>query len=65
MIIPPAAELATLYAAAQDGFMTDIQQEAYRLKQLTPEYIAFANRVLELSQQFDEEAILRLIEPQV
>ncbi|MEG5066110.1 ATP-binding protein [Microcoleus sp. B3-A4] len=65
MIIPPAAELATLYAAAQGGFMTDIQQEAHRLKQLTPEYIAFANRVLELSQQFDEEAILRLIEPQV
>ncbi|MEG4501087.1 ATP-binding protein [Microcoleus sp. F10-C6] len=65
IIIPPAAELATLYAAAQGGFMTDIQQEAHRLKQLAPEYIAFANRVLELSQQFDEEAILRLIEPPV
>ncbi|GAX40170.1 multi-sensor hybrid histidine kinase [Tolypothrix sp. NIES-4075] len=63
-IVPPAAELAALYTAAQGGFMTDVQQEANRLKQLSPEYTAFANQVLELSQQFDDEAILRLIEPQ-
>ncbi len=65
LVVPPAAELAALYAATQGGYMVDIQQEANRLKQLAPEYIAFANRVLELSQQFDDEAILRLIEPQV
>ncbi len=65
LIFPPATELAALYAAAQGGFMSDIQQQADRLKQLAPEYTVFANRVLELSQQFDEEAILRLIEPQV
>jgi DNA-binding NarL/FixJ family response regulator len=64
LIIPPAAELAALYTAAQGGFMTDIQQEANRLKQLSSEYTAFANRVLELSQQFDDEAILHLMEPQ-
>lgn len=64
-MMPPAAELTALYAAAQGGFMADIQQEANRIKQLAPEYIAFANRVLELSQEFDEEAILRLIEPRV
>ncbi|MBE9186179.1 response regulator [Microcoleus sp. LEGE 07076] len=62
LIFPPEAELVALYGAAQGGFMSDIQQEADRLKQLAPEYIAFANRVLELSQQFDEEAIIRLIE---
>ena len=65
MMMPPATELAALYAAAQGGFMADIQQEANRIKQLAPEYIAFANRLLELSQEFDEEAILRLIEPRV
>ncbi|MGJ5675398.1 MAG: ATP-binding response regulator [Nostochopsis sp.] len=65
LIMPPAAELAALYASAQGGFITDIQQEANRLKQLSSEYTAFANRVLELSQQFDNEAILCLIEPQV
>ena len=63
LIIPPGEELAALYAAAQAGFISDIQQEANRLKQLAPEYTAFANRVLELSQQFDDEGILRLIEP--
>jgi signal transduction histidine kinase/DNA-binding NarL/FixJ family response regulator len=65
LMMPPGAELAALYAAAQGGFITDIQQEANRLKQLSSEYTAFANRVLELSQQFDDEAILRLIQPQV
>jgi hypothetical protein len=48
--LPPAGELVALYAAAQGGFMSDVQQEANRLKQLEPEYITFANRVLELSQ---------------
>ena len=62
IVMPPAEELAALYLAAEGGFMSDIQQEADRLKQLAPEYIAFANRVLELSQHFDEEAIIRLIE---
>jgi signal transduction histidine kinase/DNA-binding NarL/FixJ family response regulator len=61
--IPPAEELTALYAAAQGGFMSDVQQEANRLKQLAPEYITFANRVLELSQQFDDEGILNLMKP--
>ena len=62
LMVPPAAELAILYTAAQGGFITDIQQEAHRIKQLAPEYAAFANRVLEMSQKFDEEGILRLID---
>ncbi|MCC3412688.1 MULTISPECIES: ATP-binding protein [unclassified Microcoleus] len=63
MVMPPVKELTALYTAAQGGFMSDIHQEADRLKKLAPEYIVFANRVLALSQQFDEEAIIRLIEP--
>jgi len=31
--MPPPEELAALYAAVQGGFMTDVQQEANRLKQ--------------------------------
>jgi signal transduction histidine kinase/DNA-binding NarL/FixJ family response regulator len=65
LVLPPPAELTALYAAIQGGFMTDVQQEAHRIKQLAPEYAAFANRVLELSQNFDDEAILRLLEPAV
>ncbi|MBO3461474.1 ATP-binding protein [Aetokthonos hydrillicola Thurmond2011] len=65
LVTPPPAELTALYTAVQGGFITDVQQEANRLKQLAPEYVPFANRVLELSQKFDDEAILRLLEPLV
>jgi signal transduction histidine kinase/DNA-binding NarL/FixJ family response regulator len=62
-VIPPTEELATLYQAAQDGFMADIQKEASRLKQLNPLYTPFANKLLQLSQRFDDEAILNLLKP--
>lgn len=61
LVLPPFAELTALDAALQGGFMSDVQQEAQRIKQLAPEYAAFANRVLELSQRFDDEAIIRLL----
>jgi signal transduction histidine kinase/CheY-like chemotaxis protein len=64
-IVPPANELAILYQAAQDGFIADIQQEANRLKQLNTEYTPFANKLLELSQKFDDEAILNLLKPYI
>ncbi|WP_292698209.1 MULTISPECIES: hybrid sensor histidine kinase/response regulator [unclassified Nostoc] len=64
-VMPAPEELAALYQAAQDGFMADIQQEANRLKQLNPQYAPFANKLLELSQQFDDEAILNLLQPRM
>lgn len=64
-VAPPAAELAAVYQAAQDGFMADVQQEANRLKQLNPSYTAFANKLLELSQTFDDEALLELLTPHI
>ncbi len=64
-VVPSSQELATLYQAALDGFMSDIQQEANRLKQLNPQYAAFANKLLELSQRFDDEAILNLLTPHI
>jgi signal transduction histidine kinase/ActR/RegA family two-component response regulator len=64
-VMPAPEELAALYQAAQDGFMADIQQEANRLKQLNHQYAPFANKLLELSQQFDDEAILNLLQPRM
>ena len=64
-VVPAAAELVTLYQAAQDGFMADIQREASRLKQLDGQYAPFANKLLELSQMFDDEALLNLLAPHV
>ncbi|HLO51710.1 MAG TPA: ATP-binding protein [Kamptonema sp.] len=60
-VVPPREELAVLYQATQDGFIADIQQEANRLKQLNPQYAMFTNKILELSQMFDDEAILTLL----
>ena len=62
LVVPPPEELAALYRAAQDGFMSDVQQEANRLKQLNSQYAAFTNKILELSQTFDDEAIIKLLE---
>ena len=62
-LVPPPQELACLYRAAQDGFMADIQREASRLKQLNSQYAPFANKLLELSQKFEDEAILDLLTP--
>lgn len=64
-VVPPPPELAPLYRAAQDGFMADIQQEASRLKQLNAQYAPFANKLLELSRKFEDEAILDLLAPYV
>ncbi len=64
-VMPSSKELAVLYQAAQDGFMSDIQLEANRLKQLNPQYTPFANKLLELSQKFDDEAIINLLQPHV
>lgn len=64
-IIPPAAELQPLYIAAQGGFIQDIQQEAQRLRDLSPDYADFANQLLDLAQDFDDEGILTLIRPYV
>ncbi len=60
-VVPPAADLAKLYRATQDGFMAEIQQEANRLKQFNPQYGQFLNKILELSHQFDDEGILSLL----
>ena len=63
LLFPPPEELSALYTAAQSGFMSDVQREAQRLKALAPKYIPLANHILELSQQFDDESIIRLLAP--
>lgn len=62
IIAPPPAELVTLYKAAQIGDIVGVEVEANRLRQLAPNYVAFANRLLQLAQEFEEEEILKLVE---
>jgi len=60
--VPPPTELLTLYQAAQIGDITAIEEEATRIRQLSPEYVAFANKLLQLAQEFEEQEILKLVE---
>jgi PAS domain S-box-containing protein len=62
LIAPPSSELIALYQAAQIGDIVGVEVEANRLRQLAPQYIAFANKLLQLAQEFEEEEILQLIE---
>ncbi|MBL1174975.1 ATP-binding protein [Pantanalinema sp. GBBB05] len=61
MLIPTAEELTSLYEAVQAGYINRIQAEANHLKQLNPAYHSFADQVLALAAEFDEEAIMQLI----
>lgn len=62
-IIPPSEELIALYQAAKAGYFLDIQQEANRFKQLDPRYINFAEQVLKLAENFEDEAIIKIVKP--
>lgn len=61
MLIPSESELSTLLKAAKSGYILDIQAEANRLKQADPKYTVFADKVIELAQAFEDEAIVSLI----
>jgi hypothetical protein len=61
MVVPPATELTALHKAARSGYILDIQEEANRLKQLDPQYVAFADKILELAEAFDDEAIAKWV----
>ncbi|MBW4571723.1 MAG: response regulator [Tolypothrix carrinoi HA7290-LM1] len=63
MVIPPSQELTNLYQAAKGGYVLRIAEEANRIKQLDSKYTAFANSVLKLADEFDDEAIANLIKP--
>lgn len=63
MTIPPGELLTPLYQAAKRGYISGIEESANQLKQLDPKYTAFANKVLELAEEFEDEAIVELVKP--
>jgi CheY-like chemotaxis protein len=63
MVFPTPEELSNLYEAAQGGYVIDIESEAKRIKELDTRYAAFANKVLQLAEEFEDEAIANLIQP--
>ncbi|HEY9601766.1 MAG TPA: PAS domain-containing protein [Allocoleopsis sp.] len=64
MVIPSSEELQALYEAAISADVEEVEQTANQLKQLNPDYIPFATRILELAKEFDYEEIANLVERQ-
>jgi signal transduction histidine kinase/CheY-like chemotaxis protein len=62
LVIPTASELTTLYQAAKTGHIAVICQEAERIQAIDPQYAAFSQRILELAAEFDDRAIVQLIQ---
>jgi hypothetical protein len=61
MVVPPISELITVKEALEIGDFETIEQEAERIKGLDESYANFALKMLEMAQEFDEEAIINLI----
>ena len=64
-IVPPFEELIYLYEFAQNGDIKQIKEEAQRLYNSSTQYRQFANAVLELANNFEDEKIVSLIEPYI
>ncbi|MGC9524280.1 MAG: ATP-binding protein [Limnospira sp.] len=60
--IPPFELLQAIYQAAKIGDIETIEIEAKRLPSLDRSYSQFSDRILQLSQNFDDRGILELLE---
>ena len=59
--LPPDSELVTLREAAEIGDFDLVNQEISRIQQLGSQYQPLVNKLLQLSQEFDDLKILELI----
>jgi len=62
IIFPTLEELQTLYHAAKIGDIMGVVEEATRLAEIKPKYRAFSDRILTLAAEFEDRAIVKLIE---
>jgi signal transduction histidine kinase len=63
IVFPPAVALQSLYEAAQIGHIERVTQEAVCLRELGVVYEPLAALILQLAEQFEDEAIAQLIAP--
>ncbi|MBZ8179218.1 MASE1 domain-containing protein [Oscillatoria salina] len=62
LILPPKELLQIIYAAAKIGDIEQIETEAISLQRANPQYQAFVKRILELAANFEDQAIVDLID---
>ena len=60
--VPPPEELELLYQVAKAGYIADIQTEAERIAELDSDYSRFAQHIINLADDFEDEAIVTLLE---
>ncbi|QLE58449.1 hybrid sensor histidine kinase/response regulator [Nostoc sp. TCL26-01] len=63
IIFPPVSELVSLYQAAKTGYVVGMQEEINRIQQIDRKYANFVNKVCMLINEFDDEAIVEMIQP--
>ncbi|MGH8353796.1 MAG: response regulator, partial [Pseudomonas sp.] len=62
LVVPPPEEMATLYEMVMASSMHGIRQEATRLAELDRRYRPFADKLLQLAQGCQSQALLSLVE---
>ncbi|WP_242054631.1 PAS domain S-box protein [Nostoc sp. FACHB-190] len=64
LILPPQAEIETLYELVMKGNFKGIIKQAALISQIDPKYLPFSKRLQQLAQEFQDQEILALIHPQ-
>ncbi|MEG3931327.1 AAA family ATPase [Microcoleus sp. T3_B1] len=62
LIAPPSEEVAVLFDLAMKGELLSIEQRASKLKAIDIRYAPFANQLLELSKNFEEDKLVEFVQ---
>jgi len=62
LMAPPAAVLEELLELARMGMLVRVEQMALELEKRDSRYLAFARRVYSLARNFEEEALVALLQ---
>ncbi|MBW4679154.1 MAG: AAA family ATPase [Microcoleus vaginatus WJT46-NPBG5] len=62
VIAPPAEELSSFLEFAMSGDLQQIQKQSEELKNLSPQFAAFANHLIQLANDFEDEKVLEFIQ---
>ncbi|HIK08539.1 MAG TPA: PAS domain S-box protein [Trichormus sp. M33_DOE_039] len=63
LIAPPSAAIATLYELVMKGNFKGIIKQAVLIEQIDQQYIPFAKHLSQLAKNFQDQEILKLIQP--
>jgi CheY-like chemotaxis protein len=62
LIAPPLEEVAVLFDLAMKGELLSIEQRASKLKVIDMRYAPFANQLLELTKNFEEDKLVEFVQ---